>query len=73
MGTERENRISGCRLPSDAEMKKNGRGSHVERHATIEGVKVKSSEVIRQPGSRYSRHIWECRAPGKLPAIPPQE
>lgn len=38
MGTVRANRISGCRLPSDAEMKKNGRGSHVERQATIEGV-----------------------------------
>nr|XP_050033781.1 piggyBac transposable element-derived protein 2-like [Dermacentor andersoni] len=41
MGTARANRISGCRLPSDAEMKKNGRGSHVERQATIEGVEVR--------------------------------
>ncbi|KAH9371111.1 hypothetical protein HPB48_015676 [Haemaphysalis longicornis] len=35
MGIVRANRIPGCRLPSDAEMKKNGRGSHVERQATI--------------------------------------
>lgn len=40
MGTARANRISGCRLPSDAEMK-NGRGSHVERQAAIEGVEVR--------------------------------
>lgn len=40
MGTVRANRISGCRLPSDAEMK-NGRGCHVERQATIQGVEVR--------------------------------
>lgn len=38
MRTARANRISGCRLHSDAEM--NGNGSHVERQATIEGVEV---------------------------------
>ncbi|KAH8026442.1 hypothetical protein HPB51_020426 [Rhipicephalus microplus] len=41
LGTARANRISGCRLPSDAEMKKDGRGSHVEREATVDGVEVR--------------------------------
>lgn len=40
-GTARANRISGCRMPCDAEMKKNGRGSHIERQATNEGVEVR--------------------------------
>ncbi|KAH7975557.1 hypothetical protein HPB52_003168 [Rhipicephalus sanguineus] len=41
MRTARANSISGCRLPSDAEMKKNGRGGHVERQAASEGVEVR--------------------------------
>nr|XP_037284982.1 piggyBac transposable element-derived protein 3-like [Rhipicephalus microplus] len=41
LGTARANRISGCRLPSDAEMKKDGRGSHMEREATVDGVEVR--------------------------------
>ncbi|KAL3198206.1 hypothetical protein MRX96_053812, partial [Rhipicephalus microplus] len=41
LGTARANRISGCRLPSDAEMKKDGKGSHVEREATVDGVEVR--------------------------------
>lgn len=41
MGTIRANRIPGCRLPSDSEMKKNGRGSHEERQATFQDVDVR--------------------------------
>ncbi|KAL3187662.1 hypothetical protein MRX96_024701 [Rhipicephalus microplus] len=41
LGTARANRISGCRLPSDAEMKKDGRRSHVEREATVYGAEVR--------------------------------
>ncbi|KAL3210703.1 hypothetical protein MRX96_008651 [Rhipicephalus microplus] len=40
-GTARASRSSGCRLLSDAEMKKDGRGSHMERAATVDGVEVR--------------------------------
>ena len=38
LGTVRSNRLRQCQLPSEKEMKKEGRGSFLEKVATIDGV-----------------------------------
>lgn len=39
IGTIGANRITGCSLPTDSELKKKGRGSHVEKEAHIDGAR----------------------------------
>ncbi|KAL3217213.1 hypothetical protein MRX96_006114 [Rhipicephalus microplus] len=38
VGTVREARLKGCKLPSDKDLKKKGRGSYVEMATTFEGL-----------------------------------
>ena len=40
LGTVRMNRLTNCQLPSDAEMKKRGRGAHVEKIAQVGNIEM---------------------------------
>ncbi|KAH7943822.1 hypothetical protein HPB52_011866 [Rhipicephalus sanguineus] len=42
VGTVREARLKGCKLPSDKELKRKGRGSYVEMETTFEGVNLRA-------------------------------
>ncbi|KAK8763335.1 hypothetical protein V5799_034055 [Amblyomma americanum] len=42
VGTVREARLKGCKLPSDKELKMKGRGSYVEMETTFEGVSLRA-------------------------------
>jgi len=42
LGTVRINRVPGCNVPSDADMKKEGRGSTVIQTAVVDGVKLRA-------------------------------
>ncbi|XP_072144446.1 piggyBac transposable element-derived protein 2-like [Dermacentor andersoni] len=42
VGTVREARLKGCKVPSDKELKKKGRGSYVEMETTFEGVSLRA-------------------------------
>ncbi|KAH8027802.1 hypothetical protein HPB51_010448 [Rhipicephalus microplus] len=42
VGTVREARLKGCKLPSDKDLKKKGRGSYVEMATTFEGVSLRA-------------------------------
>ncbi|KAH8008885.1 hypothetical protein HPB51_006907 [Rhipicephalus microplus] len=42
VGTVREARLKGCKLPSDKDLKKKGRGSYVERATIFEGVSLRA-------------------------------
>ena len=42
LGTVRINRVPGCNMPSDADMKKEGRGSTVIQSAVIDGVELRA-------------------------------
>ncbi|KAH8037124.1 hypothetical protein HPB51_008729 [Rhipicephalus microplus] len=45
VGTVREARLKGCKLPSDKDLKKKGRGSYVEMATTFEGMAAKRKEM----------------------------
>ena len=40
LGTVRPNRLSNCKLPADKDLKKRGRGSHVEKVAIADGIDI---------------------------------
>ncbi|KAL3219432.1 hypothetical protein MRX96_030446 [Rhipicephalus microplus] len=42
VGTVREARLKGCKLPSDKDLKKKGRGSYMEIATTSEGVSLRA-------------------------------
>nr|XP_037279846.1 solute carrier family 13 member 2-like [Rhipicephalus microplus] len=42
VGTVREARLKGCKLPSDKDLKKKGRGSYMEMATTFEGVSLRA-------------------------------
>ncbi|KAH8010173.1 hypothetical protein HPB51_025608 [Rhipicephalus microplus] len=42
VGTVREARLKGCKLPSDKDLKKKGRGSYMEIATTFEGVSLRA-------------------------------
>jgi len=44
LGTVRTNRLQGCQMPSDAEMKRQGRGTTVVQTAVIGGVDLRATK-----------------------------
>ena len=42
LGTVRSNRLRGCTLPSDKDMKKLGRGAYLEKECTIDNIKLRT-------------------------------
>lgn len=42
LGTVRINRLKGCNMPSDCEMKKQGRGATIMKTSTIDGVELRA-------------------------------
>jgi hypothetical protein len=81
LGTVRSNRVSQCTLASDAELKKRGRGSHVEKVAVVDNVELSavkwydnravtflSTLVGSQPAGEVTRWSKKDRCHEQIPS-----
>ena len=53
LGTVRANRLQGCHLPLDKEMKKKGRGYYIEKECCVDGVTVRVVKWLDTKGVTF--------------------